>query len=450
MNITDLVAALKARWTTAVAIAVAVLALTAVWALSQPKIYRASASLLFDISQAEPVDSGKAASAAALLATQSDILKSGAVAQEVVRRLRAQQGSRPSPSAADDASLRSEAAALVSKLQVSTGNPSNVLVLRYLDDDPERAARVANAFARVYLEKQLELRIAPARGYAQWFEERTKDVRERLESAQMRLSAYQRERGIIGVDRMDLEAERLRTMSAELAAAEGAASDASARASSGNVPEVSNSPVVQNLRSQIALKEAQVAELSRTLGPNHPRMQAARAELGTLRSELNQEIRQAAGSLAAASNAARSREAQIRARMAAQQDRMLKMSGDQDQLAVLQRDVEAARQAYDTVRQRFSEVSLQSELSQTNVSLLDQAEIPLWPISPNVPLLLFLGAALGTMLGLSLVVVTELLSPRVRTVRGIEEATQVPVLVDLGASSRSLRLRDSLDAGAVA
>lgn len=449
LSLADLFAALRSRWLLAGGIMLAVLAATAIWAMTQTRVYRASASLLFDISQQDPVDQGKASSSGALLGTQTDIIKSRAIAQGVVDQLNL--ASQPAAAGGKPAANAEQLAGrLASAVQVTTGKQSNVLEVSYSANDPERAAAIANAFARVYLEKHLQLRIAPARAYAEWFEDRTKDVRTRLEAAQTRLSNYQRERGIIGVDRMDLEAERLRSLSGELSQAEGAAAEASARASAGGGPEVVSSPVVQSLRTNLAAKEAQIAELSKTLGPNHPRMQAAGAEVAALRTQLNGAIGQAAGSLDAASRAARNREADVRARLSQQQQRMLQMSGNQDELMVLQRDVEAARQAYDTVRQRFSEVSLQSELSQTNVSLLDAAKAPVLPVSPNVPLLLLIGAVLGGMLGMTAVIALELMRPKVRTIRGVEEATRQPVLVDLAASRRSLPRRDRLDIEAAA
>jgi uncharacterized protein involved in exopolysaccharide biosynthesis len=117
--------------------------------------------------------------------------------------------------------------------------------------------------------------------------------------------------------------------------------------------------------------------------------------------------------------------------MASQEDRMIRMSDVQDQLMVMQRDVDAARQTYDTVRQRFNEAALKSQISQPNASLLDEATVPLLPAKPNLLLWLVGGIALGLVGGIAAVVLIEIAQPRVRSAAGVARATEVEVITEL-------------------
>ena len=67
-------------------------------------------------------------------------------------------------------------------------------------DRPEFAAAVANAFAHAYMSTTIELKVEPARQYADWFGTQGKELRDRLEKAQAKLSAYQQEHGIVASD----------------------------------------------------------------------------------------------------------------------------------------------------------------------------------------------------------------------------------------------------------
>lgn len=116
---------------------------------------------------------------------------------------------------------------------------------------------------------------------------------------------------------------------------------------------------------------------------------------------------------------------------------MIRMSEVQDQLMVLQRDVDAARQTYDTVRQRFNEAALKSQISQPNASLLDEAAVPLFPAKPNIPLWIVAGIALGLIGGVAAVVLTEIFNPRVRSASGVARATEVEVITELVPPIRS-------------
>jgi len=438
MKAADLVAALKARWVTVAAIAAVLFVLVAAVALMQPRQYLASSSLMLDLSQTDPAESSQEQQARvetdSVIATQVDLIRSAKVINAV-----AQQAGFVAATPADlpaDARLQAAAARVRAGLNVATGRQSNVLQIQYLDSDPRVAAKVANLTAQIYMREQVALRASAAQGAAAWFEARTADVRGRYELAQKRLSDFQRAHDIIGMDRMDLEAEKLKNLSYHLVQAQAEAAAARSKSGSGTVPEVATALVVQNIEEAAATQAAKVAQLGKTLGPNHPQMIAARAELSELRNRLGAARANQASSMTANSSAASRREAELRAEMAAQEDRMIRMSGVQDQLMVLQRDVEAARQTYDTVRQRFNEAALRSQISQPNASLLDQATVPLFPARPNLPLWLVAGLAFGLLAGVAAVVVSEILRPRVRTASGLAAATELEVIADLSPDSR--------------
>lgn len=423
MGAGDLVAAVLVRWRLVVLVAAAVLLLVAGWTLAQPRLYRASASVLFNVAQSDPESMAGDApqSSNALLATQGDVLRSARVARDVAVRL----GGGAAGAGADGAGA---AAALRAKVSVTNAKASNVMVVNAEDRDPERAARIANAFAESYLAQVPQLRAVAAQGYSSWLERRTRDVRGRLERAQEALARYQRERGLVGAGRFDLDAESLRTLNAELAQAEGAAAEAQSRAGSRSVPEVASDMAVQQLRTSVATQAARVAELSRTLGPSHPDMQAATAQLAALQGQLSAAIGSAAESVQAASTASRRREASIRARLAAREQAMIAGSDDQNRLTVLQRDVDAAQQIYDQMRREIGQQFVRSQASQANASLLDRADPPRLPYKPNLPLMLVLGTVLGIAVGLASVMGLEFLEPRVRTDHGVELATGAPVI----------------------
>ena len=314
-----------------------------------------------------------------------------------------------------------------------------MLSVGYSSPDPAFAALVANSFASSYIGERLKMSTDPAKTYTRWFEERTQEVRDKLESAQSKLAAFQREKGIVDTGAIDAEATRLSSLSGELTSAEAASADSRARAG-GSVaasPDVLNGGVVQGLRSQIAMKTAEVSQMETTYGPNHPAMVAARAELDALRSKLSGEIGTSAMSLRVASGAASAREGGVRNLLNSQRSRMLELSQDRSELEVLQRDVDSARSAYDSVTQRLSAMRLQTDLPATNVRLLDEAVPPLLPSSPNIPLRLFLGLMLGAAVAVTVGGALEWLRPRVRTSTGLAWMTGVPVIarVDFGRSA---------------
>lgn len=444
MELVDLLAALKARWKLELAVTLLVLGLIAAWTATLPRTYTGTATLLFDQTAPDPgVDTAaRAVGAADMLGTQADVIRSQEIATQVAKTtgladnpgVLAQWRNSGGQGTPEEWLGRT----MLAGLAVEPGKNSTILSISYKARDADSAAQVANSFAQTYLNAYLHMTTDPARAYTRWFEERTREVRGKLETAQNALTNFQRQKGIVNSESMDAEGERLTALSTQLASAEAANADAASRsgAGSGQSPDVQSSGVVQSLRTQIAQKTAEVSNLRTSLGPNHPEMVAANAELAALRGKLGSEVGNTSRSLGVASGDTAARTEALRRLVDGQRGRMLALSADRSQLEVLQRDVQSARAAFDSVTQRLSAMRLQAELPRTNVRLLDRATPPALPSSPNAPLRLVLGLFLGAGLAVTLAAALEWLRPRVRTDRGLARATGAPVLlhVDLSQS----------------
>lgn len=433
----DMTAALKMRWKQILIVFMATLAVAILWLSSTPRSYAARASLLFDDRGPNPSVEANAApsDSRSLLGTQADLIKSDVVARRVIdsadlitdstmvaRWTEATRRAKPMRNW-----LIGE---LLAHLDVAPERDTNVLAVRYTAPSPELAARIANAFAADFVAARLQISTDAAKQYATWFQARTTDVRSKLERAQIELTRFQSAHGMVSGNSLALEADRLSSLSTQLADAESNAADLRARAgtSVSDSPDVQSSAVVGSLRQQVATAEAKVAELSATHGQNHPDMVSAQAELAKLHDKLRSETAAASQTVRVASSAASSREGQLQALVSSQRGRMLEMTGYQSQLDILQNDVNTAQKAYDGVTQRLDLMRLQSGLPTTNAQQVDRATPPLLPTSPNVPLTVLIGALLGLVLGIIVALVLEWRRPLVRTPDGMALATGVVVL----------------------
>lgn len=244
---------------------------------------------------------------------------------------------------------------------------------------------MANAFAQAYIEANIDLRAEPAKQYATWFVARSKQLRDQLEAAQAKLSAYQREKGIVAVDeRLDVESARLAELSTQLVIAQGQRAESGSRQSqargdAATLPEVMQNSLVQGLKADLARQEAKLEELGAQLGRNHPQYQRLQAEVDALRGKVEAETRRVAGSIGISNRVNLQKESEIRAALEAQKQRVLELKQQRDELAVLQREVESAQRAFEMVSQRLTQSSLESQVSQTNVVLLNPAAEPVDP-----------------------------------------------------------------------
>ena len=400
-----------------------------------PKTYVASTDLLVD-SRADPIAGAQNIGTPNYLATQVAIIQSERVAIGVVKRLRiantptlvdqwkaATQGKLP---------LENYYANMLRRgVLAEPLRGSNVIRLTFEAADPKFATAVVNTYAQAYLDLTIDLKVEPVRQYADWFDERLKSLRDNVETAQAKLSAYQREKNIVESDtKADQETQRLDALLSQLVSIQGETMALGSRqkTSGGELsPDVQASTTVQSLRAELGKAESKLSELKVSLGPNHPQRIQLDVQIAELKQQLEQEMRHVSGGTRVAKTTAGLREAELRNVIAAQKERVLSLRAERDQMSVLAQDVEAAKRIYDSVLQRSNQLNLEKQTDQANVSILSPAVEPTQPAKPNIPkyiagtLLGALAAAVGAAFGL------EMLNRRVRVIGDIM-IDDVPVL----------------------
>jgi chain length determinant protein EpsF len=378
------------------------------------------------------------------MATQVDMLQSERVALRAIRSLGLSQNTELREQWLESTEGRGDfeswlAVFLQKNFDVKPSRESNVLTASYTSASPEFSAAMANAMVQGYIATTLDLKVEPARQYSAFFDERAKKLRDSLEAAQTRLSAYQRKNGLLATDeRFDIETARLNELSSQLVLLQAAAAETSGRqaqvgANADRLSEVLNNPLIASLSADASRLEAKLKEMNARFGDEHPQVIETRANIAELRSRIATESARVSGSLGVNNSVNQSRVAQVQAALAAQRTKVLKLKEQRDEAIVLQRDVESAQRTYDTVLGRASQTSLESQNTQTNVSLLREATPPAEPSSPKLLLNTAMAIFLGGLLALATILLRELMDRRVRGSVDITEMLQQPLLGTLPA-----------------
>ncbi len=440
MNPTQFLGILHAR-RGLIVLVVMLSALTAVVvSLLMPKTYKATTSLVVNYNGSDPVSglSYPSQLMPGFMATQVDIIENMNVALRVVDAL----------GLADDPAIRERfeklndggdirewtARMLLEKLDVKPSSQSNVLDISYSARDPQAAAAIANAFSDAYQEVSVHLKVDPSKKAALYFNDQIKSLRVKFEEAQQRVSSFQQDNGIVSVDQAtDLETTRLNELSNQLALAQAQTLEAASRrtgsggASAMESPDVISSPLVQNLRMQLATAETEFAGLSQTLTEYHPRYLAARAEVEKLRADLNAAIRSSSAALANNARILERREAQLREAVEVQKARVLEVNKKRAQLMVLINEMDSARRSYETAAERFMKANFEGQANLTDISVLTTALVPVRPASPKLTLNTALAAVLGLLLGIGMAMLAELRDRRVRSPQDLVDLIEAPV-----------------------
>jgi succinoglycan biosynthesis transport protein ExoP len=431
----------RARYKLVLGALLVTVALVLIISLLLPKTYQATNTLVLNYKGTDPL-TGQAPPAQVIdnfMATQVNIVKSENAAMKVVTALKLDQ----QPTAKQQFSAATGGQGdirnwlgkrLLRGLDVTPVRESSVLNISYTSTNPAFAASVANAFAAQYKALSVQLTVEPLQQASGFFTQQLKTLQDNLEVAQRKLSKYQQDKGIVSVDsRLDVESARLNDLSSQLVASQGLAMEAGSRqrmaqgSGAGESPDVAGNPLIQNLKISLGNAEAKFSEIAQRLDKNHPAYQ------------LNRQIRITSSSVGNNARILQQREGEVRAALGAQKTKVLTLNRARDDMSVLSKEVENAQLAYQAAAQRYSQVQLQGQSTQSDVAVLNPATVPTDPAGPKVLFYTLASGVLGIMLGLGLALLAEMLDRRVRSGNDLVHLLHVPMLGEIGWGAKSAR-----------
>lgn len=445
-----------------------------VYAFAATPIYRATARLLLDLRDPQVVTFQEVINEGTLARnnnTQRDLLRSRAFARATIDRLGLWD--HPEFTGADDSrtlnpmriassapsSIRQAGPAvasapggpetrpesraisrLLANLEIVTGRATRIVEVRFSARDPELAADVANTFARVYIERDMEFRYTSARDASEWLRERMEEQRRHLEASELALQRYREEHGAAAIeDRQNMIVRELANLRSAVGAATMARIESEARyrdleaartdpVALERFPEVLANTFVQEQMLNVVNLQRERILLAEALGPLHPDLIRIETSIREAEQRLRNEVAALVDSVALEYQVAGSRERELLAELERQTAEALELDRIGIEYGVMQRETESNRQLYQSLLRRAAETSVTGELETTNIRVVDEAEVPLGPTRPQRQMVLLIGLLGGTLIALGLVFAVEYVDDTIRTPDDVAERLQLPCL----------------------
>ncbi|MGC4062608.1 MAG: chain length determinant protein EpsF [Aquabacterium sp.] len=440
MSFEQLAAILRARWVSAAITFVAIMGAVTTYTILAPRSYTAFSTVLVD-AKPDPILGAvlNGGGSLAYMMTQVDILSSRRVALRAAKQLNLaktpQLYAQWQSATGGQGDFDAWAADLIrSGIQAQPSRGSNVITVTYSAADPNFASAMTNAFVQSYLDTTMDLRATPAKQYNSFFDNNAKQLKAQLETAQTKLSEFQRNQELIATDeRVDIESTRLSELSTQLVGLEAMAAESinrqkAANAQGDKAPDVMSSPLVMSLKSDLVKNETQLEQLSTRLGSQHPTVVELQASVADTRRKLDAEIKRVTSSVGVGNTVTLARVAATRSELEAQRAKVLQLKSVHDQAALLQQEVVNAQRAYEGVVTRLNTASLESQAVPVSVSVLEYATPPITPSSPRIKQTIGFGFVIALMLAVGMALLIEQFDRRLRTNREAESLLSEPVI----------------------
>jgi polysaccharide biosynthesis transport protein len=318
---------------------------------------------------------------------------------------------------------------------------SRMVEIRYTSSDPEFAAQAANAVAKAYIQQNMEFRFNASKDATDWLSSRLAEQRRALEGSESALQNYKERNGAVSVAdnaSSNIVVQRLTDLNGALTKAktdrinkEAQYNQLKSAEGSGALdayPAVLTNEYIQKLKSELADAQRLQASLSQKYGERHSEMIKAVNAVQAADAKLRAELSKVVESVKSEYQSALSQERSLQEALNSQKGEALSLNRKGIEFGVLQREAESNKQIYESLLQRTKETGISSELRATNVRVVDAAETPRGPISPNIQrdLTMAFGGALVLAIGLAFLI--ERLDSRIRTPQEAKAYLGLPFL----------------------
>lgn len=356
--------------------------------------------------------------------------------------------------------MRGNTDLLVDHLQrrfvVTSVGRSRIINIAYRSPNAEVSQALTNALITAFLDDQRGVLANSREAATDWLWKEIRQLDASLRDDEARIQAFRRRKGLMSGASAPITSERLTAISQQLSAAETAKADAAARLGEINAaqgrgaadaPAVLASRTVADLKQQMNVVGAQIANSGTVLGPNHPTLQALRIEQASLKQRVEREVASIGAGLKKTYDASSALAKSLRQQMETVRTEVAAAMDDEAVVAGMVRNAEIKRGQYADLYKRANELETERRILVGSTRLVSLAELPASPSTPKpVP---FLGA--GFVLALVLASAAALLRERgdrsVRTSSEVAAITHAPVFAQLPHLRRATALLGRMGGG---
>jgi len=311
---------------------------------------------------------------------------------------------------------------------------SRLVRLHFDSTDPFFAAKAVNTLAQSFININLERRFE-ASSYAKTFlEEKLLQTKTRLEDSERELVAFSRDLEIFNLDeKQSISSQNLHEFNSAVSKAEQErirteAVYKQAQENPDALASVQENRNILGLKERKARLEAEYQENLKVYKPAFPKMQQLQGQIAEVDKQLREEYQDVRRTALSTYRTARSQETMLKDRLGGAKRHLRDLQGRSIRYGILKREVDTNRTLYDGLLQRLKEIGVAGGIGINNISVVDKAQVPLYPFKPDLARNVAAGLAIGLVIGLIVAWVLEHLDDSIRFADDVERETGTPVL----------------------
>lgn len=267
-------------------------------------------------------------------------------------------------------------------VSINVQQAGNIINIGYISTDPVKAAKYANALTNAFLQQDLAKKMEVTQLATGWLSNQLVDLRKKLSDSEIALSKYIKDNRIVSVTDI----------------------------------EKNTQGSIERLRQDKLSIENELGELSKRYKPKHPKMVALNTKLEIVNNSIDTESK-----------------------------KLIELNEQMIQYNALKREVQSNKSLYESLLRRSKETEVDKELRLTNIRVIDWADVPRAPFSPNRKRDVTTGIMFSVIWGVGLAVLLEYLDSTVKTAEDIEMYVRLPFLGYIPTARSEAKVAKDID-----
>ena len=345
-----------------------------------------------------------------------------------------------SPAADETAAELAAIGAFLGGVEIAPVKGTRLVEIVYSSPDPQYATLAANTLAREYVQQNLDLKLSNTTNTITWLTEELNKQREKVEGAERAMAEYREGQNAMSLDDgQNIVVARLNSLNDAVTRAKTSRLQKEAAyrqlgnlkgdsADADSFPLIAQNPTIQEIKQQLASLNSEKAKLSQRYGANHPAMETITRQIESASARLRSETAKVLESIANDYRAALAEERNLAGSLEDQKKQAVDLNRKSITYSILQREAESERQVYNALLQQEKELRVVSNSRANNVQVMDDAEVPGGPYTPNHGRDWLMAIVLGLALGVGLAYSVEYLDDTVKLPDDVTRRLKLPLL----------------------
>jgi capsular exopolysaccharide synthesis family protein len=340
------------------------------------------------------------------------------------------------PGSVDEAALVGE---FLGRVSIEPVQNSRLVDVGFVSADPQFAVKAVNAHVEEYVAQNFELRRQNMAKSLEWLTQELGKQQAKVEGSERALAQYREDQNAMSLeDRQNIVVSRLNQLNDAVTRAKtnrvqkeslyNQIKTLGPNASPDTIPAILQNAYIQSIKTRVADLQRERAGLLERYGEKYPAVKDVNANIQDAQRQLALELAKAIDAIRNDYQSAVTEERTLTVALEEQKGTAMDLSRKNVGYTVLEREAQSNRQVYEALLQREKELQVLANSQGNNVRLMDRAETPGAPFTPNPSRDLLLATVAGLALALGLVLGIDYLDDTIKTPEDVTRKLKLPFL----------------------